>query len=47
MRIRGRKSSSPHSSGRPILPGVGFLLIRGERFTIPGGFHIVWKTRAM
>jgi hypothetical protein len=31
----------------PDLPGVGSFFMRGEHFTIPAGFHMVWKTRAM
>lgn len=31
----------------PDLPGVGFLFMQGDHFTIPAGFHMLWKTRSM
>jgi hypothetical protein len=31
----------------PDLPGVGTFFLRGDRFTLPAGFRMVWKTRAM
>ena len=31
-------------STRP-LPGVGFLFVRGPRFTLQPGFRLIWKTR--
>lgn len=31
----------------PDLPGVGSFFIRGGRFSLPAGFRMVWKTRAL
>jgi hypothetical protein len=33
--------------GLPALPGVGSFFIRGVRFSLPTGFRMVWKTRAL
>lgn len=34
-------------SAAPDLPGVGTFFQRGDRFTLPAGFRMIWKTRAM
>jgi hypothetical protein len=48
----GRIGSWPHSTEMwriftPDLPGVGTFFVRGERFELPAGLEMVWRTAAI
>lgn len=43
----GQGSTAIERAVPPDLPGVGTFFLRGERFMLPAGFRMVWKTRAM
>ena len=31
----------------PELPGVASFFVKGENFTLPAGFRLVWRTRGL
>lgn len=39
--------TSEYHFQHPELPGVGFFFLNGPHFTLPAGFRMAWKTRAM
>lgn len=45
--FEGGSQTFTHTIKLPDLPGVGSFFIKGARFSVPAGFRMQWKTRAI